>query len=156
MSTGLLFDCDEEVANWMFVKYKWPAYKYDKALGLVDSNGVLVGAVFYHSWNGSNVEIAYYGEGTMTLGVYRSLARYAILQFDASRLSAVTSKKNKQLIKGLMKTGFKFEGVSRCYYGKKDTNRNTGVRLVMFRDVLERVGKISPEVDKHAHEPTTR
>lgn len=156
MATGLLFDCDEEVAKWLFAKYKWPPYKYDKALGLVDPNGMLVGAVFYHSWNGSNVEIAYYGEGTMTLGVYRSLARYAILQFNASRLSAVTSKKNKQLIKGLMKTGFKFEGVSRCYYGQRDCNRNTGVRLVMFRDVLERVGKISPEVTKDAHEPTTR
>lgn len=156
MSTGLLFDCDEEVAKWLFSQQKWPAYKYDKALGLIDSKGMLVGAVFYHSWNGSNVEIAYYGKGTMTPGVYRSLARYAILQFDASRLSAITSKKNRQLIKGLMKTGFKFEGISRCYYGKQDCNKNTGVRLVMFRDVLERVGKLLPKVNQNAHEPAPR
>jgi RimJ/RimL family protein N-acetyltransferase len=156
MSTGLLFDCDEEVAHWLFKIYEWPAFKFNKAIGLVDSEGILIGAVLYHNWNGNNVEIAYYGKGTMTLGIYRSLARYAILQFDASRLSAITSKKNRQLIKGLMKTGFKFEGTSRCYYGKQDCNRNTGVRLVAFRDVLERVAKIPPKVQQDVNEPTPR
>ena len=151
--TGMLFDCDEEVANWLFKIYKWPAFKYDKAIGLLDAKGMLVGAVLYHSWNGNNIEVAYYGKNTMTLGVYRALARYVILQFDPSRVTAMTSKKNRQFIKGLMKTGFKFEGISRCYYGKQDCNRNTGVRLVIFRDSLERLAKFQSKVQQDAHEP---
>lgn len=148
MSTGLLFGCDETVASWLFSTYGWPDLKYNKALGLIDPTGKLVGGVFYHNWNGSNVEIAYYGQGTMTLGIYRALARYAITQFDASRLTAVTSKKNRSLIRGLCNLGFKLEGVQRCYYGKKDCNRNAGVRLVMFRDTLEKFARITAEATK--------
>lgn len=148
MSTGLLLDCDKAVAQYIFSIYGWPDLKYNKAIGLLDSRGKLVGGVFFHNWNGSNIEIAYYGRGTMTLGIYRALARYAITEFDASRLTAVTCKKNRQLIKGLLKTGFKFEGTQRCYYGKQDCNRNTGVRLVAFRDTLERVAKLATKASE--------
>lgn len=143
MATGLLFGCDELVAKWLFDIYSWPDLKYNKAIGLLDPQGKLVGGVFYHNWNGSNVEVAYYGKGTMTPGIVRALAKYAITEFDASRLTAVTCKKNRSLIKGLMKIGFKLEGIQRCYYGKKDCNRNIGVRLVAFRDVLEKVAQIT-------------
>lgn len=159
MSTGMLFDCDREVAKYLFDLYKWPDLKYDRAIGLLSPVGVLVGAVIFHSWNGNNVEIAYYGKSTMTLGIVRSLCRFALLQFDPSRVTAVTSKRNKPLIRGLMKIGFKFEGVQRCYYGKKDCNRNTGVRLVLFRETVEKLARFPKETthhDRNAGERTTR
>src|SRR5277367_6087947 len=134
MSTGLLFECDEAVAKWLFEWLQRPLYKYDRAVGIVNSSGALVGAVLYQNWNGPNVEISYYGKKTLTLGIVRCLARYTLTSFDPARLTAITSKRNRQFMKALQKLGFRLEGIQRCYYGKRDCNRNTGVRFVAFRE----------------------
>lgn len=141
MTTGLLFNHDHVVAKALFDHHNQPYTTYDKCVGIVVKD-VLVGAVLYHNWNGHNVELSYYGEKTMTPGVVRILARYAISIFDPSRLSVITSKRNSQLMRSLQRFGFKLEGASRCYYGKEDTRRNTGVRFVMFRERLDEVAKI--------------
>ncbi len=142
MTTGLLFDCDEEVAGWYAAQEGRQPGKYDKCLGLLNSAGMLIGAIAFQYWNGANVELGYCGKGTLSLGIVRCLARFAVFTFNPSRVTVVTSKRNRQLIKSLQKLGFKFEGVSRCYYGRYDCNRNTGVRLVLFRDALDRLAKI--------------
>jgi len=139
---GLLFNADDAVAAWLFESYGQKPMKYDRALGLVDTEGKVVGAVLYHHYNGANVELSYYGKGTMTLGIVRCLARFTLLEFDASRLTVVTSKRNRRFIKGFQKIGFRLEGVQRCYYGKRDCVRNTGVRFAMFRDRLEALAKL--------------
>jgi RimJ/RimL family protein N-acetyltransferase len=141
MSTGLLFDCDEAVATQFLEPRGQLFFKYDRAIGLVD-HGKLVGAVLLHGWNGSNIELSYSGQGTMTVGVVRFLASYLITEFDVARLTVVTSKRNRHLIRFLQNLGFKLEGVQRCYYGKKDNNRNAGVRFVAFRDAIERVARV--------------
>jgi hypothetical protein len=148
MSTGLLYDCDDIVARWLFSNLSYPIYKYDRCVGLVDPNGTLVGAVLFQHWNGANVELSYYGKNTLTVGIIRSLARYTLTMFDPARLSMTTGKRNRQLIKALQKIGFKFEGTARCYYGKRDINRNVGVRMVMFRDGLEAVAKVPQEATR--------
>lgn len=142
MSAGLLFECDDEVIKWFSTTtYCQKACVYDKAVGvLVD--GKLSGAVLFHNWNGPNVEISYYGEKTMTLGVIRCIARYVLVHFDVARLTAITSKRNRQFMRALQKLGFRLEGTQRCYYGKNDCNRNTGVRFVAFREAIERVAKV--------------
>ena len=141
MSTGLLIGHDVAVANYIFTLYSQPALQYDRALGLVNAKGELVGGVFFHNWNGANVEISYYGKNTMTPGVLRCLARFILLTFDPSRLTATTSKRNRQFIRSLQRFGFKLEGAQRCYYGKQDCLRNTGVRFVMFRGRLEEIAR---------------
>lgn len=141
MSVGLLFECDDEVTRWFSAtSYCKKACIYDKAVGIL-TDGKLSGAVLFHNWNGPNVEISYYGEKTMTLGVIRCIARYVLAQFDAARLTAITSKRNRQFMRALQKLGFRLEGTQRCYYGKNDCNRNTGVRFVAFREAIERVAK---------------
>ncbi len=153
MSTGLLFECDEQVALWLFTKKGWPTYKYDRAIGLVDWKGQLVGAVLYQHWNGCNVEISYYGERTMTAGIVRCLARFTLMVFNPSRLTVNTCKKNKRFIKALHKLGFRLEGASRRFYGMEDCNRNTAVRMVAFREDIERVAKYK-EYKPNADDPT--
>lgn len=140
MTTGILFNHDDAVAVAVFNYYGSPPLKYDKCLGIVKGE-ILVGGIFFTNWNGFNVELGYYGEKTLTLGVVRMIARYSIATFDPSRLSITTSKRNRQLIAALLRMGFKLEGIQRCYYGKEDTRRNTGVKLVMFRDRLEQIAK---------------
>lgn len=150
MPTGLLFECDELVAKWLFNEYlKKPLlYKYDRAIGIVNPSGGLVGAVLFQDWNGSNIEISYYGPKTMTAGIVRCLARYALTTFDPSRLTAITSKRNRQFMRALQKLGFRLEGIQRCFYGKRDCNRNTGVRFVAFREQIEHVAKVTETVKK--------
>lgn len=143
MSTGLLIGHDAAVASYLFAFYSQPQMHYDRALGLIGSGGSLVGAVLFHNWNGANVEISYYGHNTMTPGILRCLARFIINEFDPARLTATTSKKNKQFMRSLQRFGFKLEGAQRCFYGKHDCVRNTGVRFVMFRDRLEQIAKLS-------------
>ena len=146
MSTGLLFDCDAAVASWYYEGMGYPYYKYDHAVGLIDHPaGNLVGAVLFHYWNGQDVEISYYGYRTMTLGIIRALARFTLATFNPSRVTVKTSKRNKQLIRGLQKLGFKLEGMQRRYYGPQDINRNIAVRLVMFKEQGEVLAKINQE-----------
>lgn len=145
MPAGLLFDCDAEVAAWTSATYKLRPYKYEKVIGLLAPNGTLIGGIFLHDYNGFDIEISYFGQNTLSLWLYRCIIRYVILIFDPARLTAVTSKRNRRLIRGMLKLGWKLEGVQRCYYGKHDCNRNTGVRLVMFRDMMEKTAKMAPE-----------
>ena len=149
MSTGLLFDADDRVAAWLFNGYGQKPMKYDRALGLMKGDK-LAGAVLFHHYNGSNVEMSYYGPNTATLGVFRCLMRFVILEFNASRLTVMTPKRLRRNVKGFQKLGFKLEGVSRCYYGGRDCARNTGVRFVMFRDGLEKIAKLPAASDKVA------
>ncbi len=147
MSTGLLFDCDEAVAKFIFEKYGWAPFKYDAAIGLL-VNGQLHGATFFQGYNGFNLELSYYGSKTMTAGVVRSLARFGLVTFNPSRVTLVTSKRNKRYIRSLQRMGFKLEGTQRCYYGHRDCNRNTAVRFVMFRPGVEALAKFSHPLKK--------
>ncbi len=141
MSTGLLYGCDEQIAHFVFSTYCLTHMKFDRALGVIDNNGKLVGGVLFQHWNGPNVEISYYGKGTMTLGVIRCLAQFGIEVFSPARCTVNTSKRNKRFIRALLKLGFKVEGVARCYYGDVDCARNTAVRLVIFRDGINRLAR---------------
>lgn len=141
MSTGLLYDCDDFVAKWFFDGMGYPYYKYDRALGIIDPSGHLTGAVLFQHWNGNNIEISYYGKHTMTVGIIRSIACFALTTFNPSRITVTVSKRNKQLMRSLQKIGFRLEGTQRCYYGSKDMIRNTGVRFVAFRPAIEAVAK---------------
>lgn len=145
MAIGLLIGSDEFVAQWLFVTNKQPSYSYDQALGLITPDGCLQGAVLFHNWNGSNVELSYYGYKTMTAGIVRCLAQYIANTFDPSRLTVTTSKRNRQFIKALQRLGFKLEGAQRCYYGKRDCNRNVGVRFVMFREGINKIAGLVTE-----------
>jgi RimJ/RimL family protein N-acetyltransferase len=148
MSVGLLFECDDAVAHWLFSTNGWAHYKYDRAIGLIDKDKALVGGILFQSWNGSNVEVSYYGKGTLTAGIVCCIARYTLATFDPARLTVVTSKRNRQLMKALQKLGFKIEGAQRCFYGKRDCNRNTGIRFVAFREDIEKVAKVSKGIVK--------
>jgi RimJ/RimL family protein N-acetyltransferase len=143
MPTGLLFECDEQVAKWTYSYWNAFALPYNKAIGLVDNEGNLIGGVLFQNWNGPNIELSYYGEKTMTPGIVRAIARVALNEFDVARITALTSKKNRRFIRGLFKLGFRLEGMQRCFYGKRDCNRNTAVRCVAFREQIEKVAKWS-------------
>jgi RimJ/RimL family protein N-acetyltransferase len=138
---GLLLGDDARVAAWAFRTYQFRPTPYNGAVGVVDETGRLIGAGLYQNFNGANVEGSYYGRGTLTPGIVRGLIKGA-LAFDPSRLTVVTAKKNRRLIRALQRIGFRLEGAQRRYYGQRDCARNTGVRLVMFREDMDRIAGV--------------
>lgn len=70
----------------------------------------------------------------------RSLARLA-LGLGLTRLTAVTSKKNKRFARALEKLGFSRECVMRRYYGVEDNERNAATRMVMFKERLDQLAR---------------
>jgi RimJ/RimL family protein N-acetyltransferase len=139
MPRGLIIDNDQLIASWTYEKFNAYPLPINKALGVLDDTGTLVGGILFHNFNGVNVELSYYGPSTLTPGIVRAIARTTIEFFNAARLTVVTSQRNRRLIRSLLKIGFKLEGVQRCFYGHEDNRRNTGVRLAAFRDKLDRV-----------------
>lgn len=140
MSYGLLLGEDQRIAAWAYATFNIFALPINRALGVVDETGTLKGAILFQNFNGINIELSYYGPNTLTPGIARAIARIVVTEFNAARLTVVTSKKNKRLIRALSKIGFSIEGQQRCFYGHRDCNRNTGVRLVAF---YERICKVA-------------
>ena len=140
--TSLLFNHDNFVALEFFQRMNWHPVTYDRAIGVINNKQELVGTIFFHNWNGSNVELSYYARHTLSVGVVRELARFTVETFNPARLTVTTSKKNKRLISSLNKFGFRLEGSQRCWFGHRDCNRNTGVRMVMFRPRINQLAKI--------------
>ena len=132
----LLVDSDELVAKWVYTTYELFPIPVNKAIGIVNKQGTLVGGVLFQNYNGVNIEFSYYGPRTVTYGICKVIARIAIGHFNAARLTVVTSRRNKRLIRGLLRLGFKLEGVQRCFYGHQDNKKNSAVRLVAFKDDL--------------------
>jgi len=148
MANGLLIGHDKEVTEWVRNSFRLFPMHLNRAIGVIGIDGSLVGAILFSNYNSVNVDLSYYGPKTVSLGVCRSIARIALGEFNAARVSAVTSKRNKRLIWGLQKVGFKIEGAQRCYYGHKDCTRNTGIRLVMFRDKIEAMAGLKATAQK--------
>ena len=106
------------------------------SIGVIDTrNDHLVGAAMFYYWNGCNVELNYYGPGTPTLGIARTLAIIALRKFNVTRATLRTSCANNVIVRGMKKLGFVEEGTERDFYGiGKDAQR-----LVIFRDGLTRL-----------------
>lgn len=145
MAKSLLFGMDGPVARALFEKQGLPFLSYDRAVGIMDEQNQLVGVGLWQNWNTANVDFSYYGVGTLTMGLVRALAKYAITEFDASRVTVHVSKKRRRYLKTVLKFGFRYEGTQHCYYGKLDNARNTAVRLALFRKDLEKLARVETE-----------
>lgn len=153
MPTGILFNSDALVAHYIFnVCGLRPISKFDSALGVISEDGNLNGAVLFHYWNGANVELSYYGENTLTPGIVRCLARYTLINFEGiSRATVTTSRRNKRLIKALKRLGFKYESSQRRFYGNEDSDKNTGIKLVIFVERIRELARFPKEDFKDVH-----
>lgn len=151
MANGLLVGKDELVAAWAFSKFGLHPTPINRGLGILNPEGKLLGAILLQSFNGTNIELSYYGPRTVSAGIVRSIAKIIISEFNAARVTVVTSGKNRRLMRSLLKFKFRLEGSQRRYYGHKDCKRNTGVRFVLFREDIENIAKLKtfqPEINK--------
>ena len=61
---------------------------------------------------------------------------------------AVGLVRNGELVGAVLFQGWNGANVEVSYYGKRDCNRNTAVRLVGFREAIERVARVEPTLEK--------
>ena len=139
MSSGLLLDCDQAVAEWAFFHHKLFPMKVDRAFGIISSNKEIVGAALFSSYNSINAELSYYGKKSVTRGIVRALAKIALYELRLERCTVIVPKRPSFLLKKLPKFGFRFEGVQHKYYGRSNASRHTACRFVLFREDLERL-----------------
>lgn len=137
---NILEGYDQEVAAWAWQTYQRRPINIDKAIGILNDDNQLVGAVLLSNFNGFNIEFGYYGKGTLTRSLIQWIANLA-LKVGVSRATILVNKKNRLLLKFLTIIGAKLEGVSRRYYGQEDTPRNTAVRFVLFREDFIRLAQ---------------
>ncbi len=113
----LLAGHDVAVAQWAATKYAAGLPAYVMALGIVDDAGNIHGAATLHEFNGSNVELCYWGPSTVTRRIATQIAGICFLGLKVCRVTCRTPRGNKTVVRHLPKLGFKFEGLLRHFYG---------------------------------------
>ena len=134
---AILLNQDAWVANWTWQNWQLVPMPVNFAMGFI-KEGNIIGSALFQWYNGNNIELNYYGPSTPTLGIARALARVALVKFNVQRVTIRTETVNRPIIRGMMKFGFRLEGSERHFYGKD----RHAVRLVMFREELERIARI--------------
>jgi RimJ/RimL family protein N-acetyltransferase len=114
-----MFGKDDIVSLWANEKFGHDTSRYMLAIGVMDDDE-MVGAAFYHAWNGYDVEFSYFGPNTLNLGLARTFAKIAIECFGVTRVSAKTARDNKEVTRKIKKLGFKYEGIKKFGYGDTD------------------------------------
>ena len=142
MANGLLIGEDSKIADWASSTFQRYPTRVDRALGIVGPDKKLIGAILLQNFNGVNIELSYYGPRTLSLGIVRAIGRIIVLEFNAARLTVVTTKKNKRLMRALQRFGFRLEGAQRRYFGHRDCSRNVGIRFVLFREEMNKILRI--------------
>lgn len=142
MAKGLLLDCDEQVASWAFLVHNRIPMHIDRAIGVLD-DGQLAGAILFSSYNTVNAELSYYGKNTLTPGIIRATARFALYELRLARLTVIVPKRPSFMLNRITKFGFRYEGVQRRHYGPTDSPRDTGCRFVVFREDMEKLAGLN-------------
>lgn len=113
----LVVDEDPRVAEWAQDRLGPLLFTAFRAFGVEGSGGALCGAMLFHDYNGSNIEITIYGPGCINRRFIRYAFDYAFRVNRAARLTARTRRSNARMRKMLPKLGFIYEGTSKQYFG---------------------------------------
>ena len=89
------------------------------AIGFVNAEGVLSGAIVFNAFTGIDVEMGVAGRGAVSREAFRLAAEYA-LALGCVRVTASARADNERSIRIIEWGGFKREGVARKRYGDCD------------------------------------
>lgn len=113
----LLIGQDQAIAAWAKDKYAAGLAPWVWAVGVVNRAGDLVAAATFHDFNGSNVELCYWGPWSLTRTIAGGIAEFCFYGLGVQRVTCRTPRGNKIVAKHLHKLGFRYEGLLRRYYG---------------------------------------
>ena len=116
---------DRAICDWAQAKFVGLNFaSTHSAIGFADrGDGTLLGAALFSDYYpGGNVELTYYGPGTLTRDVLNAISFYAFVTLNASRVTCKTKRENKDVARLLSKAGFKFECVQKRYFGPTESD----------------------------------
>lgn len=137
----LLFGHDAEVAEWAERKLEGRMVFPHAAIGMLDRDGVLKGAFLVAFHNPHTAELTLYSEGVVTNGMWRQFFGWVFDGVGVFRLQIRTTRQNKQIKKAAPKFGFRFEGVSRDFYGPGNDSLNFFMTPAMCRWIRDHHGQ---------------
>lgn len=132
----LMFDNQESVANWIASKADAKFSNILGTIGVLSDEGLLVGAAVLHDWTRNDVELSYFGKGTLTLGICRAIGWIAFVRGGVQRLTLFIPRRKKRLLRAMSKLGFKHEGIKRRSFGP-----HKGDDAIMFGMLKSETGK---------------
>jgi len=109
------------------------------ALGLADDAGTLVGGIMFSGYNGSDVEVHFYGPGTLTRRIVRLIFMLAAKHFNVNRVTIRTRKDH--MARGVQKLGAIYEGTCRRLYGPSDDDVHAGRQYAFLRETIDRLAR---------------
>ena len=114
----LLLDHDLDIARWTAVRLGVDTLnRLASAIGVLDEDGVVIGGCVLHNWSRYDMELSYYGPGTMTVGMLKIIAQN-VVDAGCHRLTLRCSRRDsKRLVPGYLKLGFRYEGCQERLYG---------------------------------------
>ncbi len=129
----LLIGHDADVAAWAENKLEGRLIFPHAAVGMLDKRGVLRGAWLLSFYNAQTAELTLYSEGVVTNGLIGDCFRFTFEHLGVNRLQIRTTRKNKAVKRAAPKYGFRFEGVSRDFYGPGEDSLNFFMTPAMCR-----------------------
>lgn len=132
---NLIFGQDQAVSNWLVETQGCHPLRYDLAVGLALADGTPVGGIMYTGYNGSDVEVHFYGPKHLTRRIVRWIFLIAIKQFNVNRVTVRTRKKH--MARGVRKLGAIYEGTVKRLYGPTDSREHSAQQFAFFRDQIE-------------------
>lgn len=133
--TKLVLNQDEAVAAWLFQVCKCHPSQFNLAIGLANDAGTLIGGIMYTGWNGSDVEVHFYGPGLLKKRIVRLIFWISAIHFNVNRLTVRTRK--DYMARGVEKLGAVYEGTSRRVYGPTDDDKHAARQFAFFRERIE-------------------
>ncbi len=129
---------DARVAAWMFEVSGSAPMLYNLAVGLSEDGGeTLSGGIMFTNFNGSDVEVHFYGPGLLKSRAVRTIFYIAATTFNVNRLTVHTRKLH--MARGCIKLGAEYEGRIKRLYGPSDDECDSGWRFVFWRERIEKL-----------------
>jgi hypothetical protein len=94
---------DTEIGAWLFEKAKATPRSFNRAIGIENDRGELVGGFMFTGWNGSTLEAHFWGPSALTRQAVRFLFTTAINEFNAAGVIVRASRANTA--RGMRKLG---------------------------------------------------
>lgn len=133
----LLLGHDFEVAIWAFAMTNSNPMQFNAAIGIINDEEKLCGAFMFTGYNGSEVEVHYYGPGTLKRNILKDIFIFALKIFNVNRMTVRTRKQS--MARGVRKLGAVYEGKMRRVYGPSDGDEHAAVQYAFFRERMEEI-----------------
>lgn len=117
-----VFNQDRGVADWVGRKADVSFIEVHATVGLINEEGILVGGAVLHNRSRFDLELSYYGPGTLSAGLLKLLAWMAFERAGVDRVTIKTRRGNVRMRKALPHLGCHLEGIQENLYGPGKSN----------------------------------